>query len=274
MLPNVGPTPGQIVGELLGSHPEAESLLAEARHRRALAANSAAESGEKFAAAQASRLGYETLRRLLEPRRTRLIHLDIGLLLLTAPAVGIVLISLYELSGLDDGAGGRTAVALAASAVWLALAWLAATAARRGVRSSMLAIAGAVVGLGALETAVHALAPGRGQVSGCGAVVSGAFAAVLIFGLTVGAGVVIHRLEPASLLIARRRWHRARSEYAATERTRAADAESAVIASEAWLELIRVKATKSSGGDELLVEGAGALAAGLLDGGRPELWSG
>ena len=42
------PTPARIIGELLTSHPEAESLLAEAGHRQALAAWSTADTGTKF----------------------------------------------------------------------------------------------------------------------------------------------------------------------------------------------------------------------------------
>lgn len=65
------PTPTRIIGELLTSHLEAESLLAEAGHRQALAAWSAADTGTRFRGAQAARRAYEELWHRLEPRRRR-----------------------------------------------------------------------------------------------------------------------------------------------------------------------------------------------------------
>jgi hypothetical protein len=273
VLRDIDAKPAKIVGELLGSHPEAESLLAEAGRRRALAASSAAESGQKFAAAQAARLGYETLRHRLEPRRAHLVHFDVGLLLLIAPCAGIVALSLYELSGLRDTAASGVPLALAASAVWMTLAWLAAAAARRRALSLVFGLVGVAVVLGVLLAALHALAPGFGLPSGRGAVLSGALAAALILGLAVCSGAVIGRLEPAGLLAARRRWQRARSDYDQTERTRQADMEAATIASEAWLGLVRVRVIMISDGDERLVQEATALAAELLEAGRPQLSS-
>jgi hypothetical protein len=271
VLQNVGATPAKIVGELLGNHPEAESLLAEAGHRRALAANSAAESGRKFAAAQAARLGYETLRRRLEPRRARLVYFHLGLLLLTALGGGIVMLSMFELNGLHGAAASAVPLALAAAAVWMTLAWLAAVAAGRRALLVVAAIVGVGVVLGLLLAAVHALAPGPGLITGRTAVLFGALAAALIIGLAAGASAVIGRLEPASLVVARRRWHRARSCYDQAERAREADLEAAVLASAAWLELVKVRVIKISEGDERLVQETIALAAGLLEAGRPQL---
>jgi hypothetical protein len=273
VLPNIDATPAKIVGELLGSHPEAESLLAEAGRRRALAASSAAESGQKFAAAQAARLGYETLRHRLEPRRAHLVHFDVGLLLLSAPSAGIVMLSLFELRGLGDGAASGIPLALAATAVWMTLAWLAAAAACRRALSLVFGIVGVSAVLGVLLAALHALAPGPGLPPVRGAVLSGALAAALIFGLSACASAVVGRLEPASLVSARRRWHRARSDYDRTERIRQADLEAAAIALEAWLELVRVRVIMVSDGDERRVHEAMALAAELLEAGRPQLSS-
>ncbi len=79
-----GQTPprSQILDELLTSHPEAASLLAEASHCHALASSSAANVGQAFTAAQAARLSYEELRHRLDPRRRRTIHFGAGLILL------------------------------------------------------------------------------------------------------------------------------------------------------------------------------------------------
>jgi hypothetical protein len=118
---------------------------------------------------------------------------------------------------------------------------------------------------------MHAVAPGAGWLPGRGAVVSGALAAALIFGLATGASAVIGCLEPPSLLAARRRWRRARADYEAAERTQQADLEAAAVASEAWLELIRVRVIKISAGDERLVKETTAVAAGMMERGRPQL---
>jgi hypothetical protein len=212
VLPNVGPTSAKIVGELLGSHPEAESLLAEPSHRRALAASSATESGPEIRCGTGREARLRNAKASARARHARLVHLDIGLLLLVTPSVGIVMFSLYELSGLRSGVASGVPLALAASTVWLTLAWLVPAVRRR------------------------------------------ALAAALILGLAAGASAVIDRHEPASLLAPRRRWHRARSDYDETERTRQADLEAAAIESEGWLELVTVGVIKVSDGDEQLVK--------------------
>ena len=82
------PTPTRIIGELLTSHLEAESLLAEAGHRQALAAWSAADTGTRFRRAQAARRAYEELWHRLEPRRGRPVPFDVGLLVSRLRAAG------------------------------------------------------------------------------------------------------------------------------------------------------------------------------------------
>lgn len=271
MPPDTGPTPAQIIGELLSSHPEAESLMDEAGHWQALTASSAGASKRKFAEAQAARRASETLSHRLEPRRAHTLHFDLGLALLAAPAAGIAVLDFFELSGLSGGAAPAVALALAASAVWLTLAWLGAAAARRERRGLAAGIAGAAVLLGMLVAAAYAAGPGSGWPSTRGGVLFGALAAACILGLTAGSGAVISRLEPASLLVARRRWHQARSALEKAERTRQADLQAAAVALEAWLGLVRVHAIQLSGGDEQLVREATVLAAGLLGAGTPEL---
>jgi hypothetical protein len=155
--------------------------------------------------------------------------------------------------------------------VWLTLAWLAAAAARRERRGSAAGIAGAAILLGLLVAAVHVAGSGSGWPPTRGAMLFGAMAAACILGLTAGGRAVISRLEPASLLAARRRWHRARSALKKAERTRQADLQAAAVALEAWLGLVRVHAIQFASGDEQLVKEATALAAGLLGATMPEL---
>src|SRR6202020_1138796 len=97
---DTGPTPAQIIGELLSSHPEAESLMGEAGHWQALAASSAGESKRKFAGAQAARRACEALSHRLEPRRAHTLHFDLGLVLLAALAAGFAVLDFFELSRL------------------------------------------------------------------------------------------------------------------------------------------------------------------------------
>lgn len=271
MPPDTGPTPTQIIGQLLGSHPEAESLMGEASHWQALAASAAGESKRKFAEAQAARRAYETLSHRLEPRRAHTFHFDLGLVLLAAPAAGIAVLDFFELSRLPGGTASSLVLALAAATVWLTLAWLAAAAARRERRGSAAGIAGAAILLGLLVAAVHVAGSGSGWPPTRGAMLFGAMAAACILGLTAGGRAVISRLEPASLLAARRRWHRARSALKKAERTRQADLQAAAVALEAWLGLVRVHAIQFASGDEQLVKEATALAAGLLGATMPEL---
>jgi hypothetical protein len=270
VLRDAGPTSAGIIGELLKNHAEATSLLAEASHCQALAASSAADSGKKFRAVQVARLGYEELRHRLDPRRGRPVHFDLGLLLLAVLGVGLVMLDLIELSGLLAGAES-VLLALGATAVWMTTAWLAAIAGRRRHRGLVAVIIGVASTLGLLLVALHGVAPNPGWPTARGRVVFAALGCAFILVLAVGAATLIARMEPASLLVARRRWHRARSDYDETDRTRQADLEAAVIASEAWLELVRVRVIKISDGDERLVKEATALAAGLLEAGRPQL---
>ena len=78
----------------------------------------------------------------------------------------------------------------------------------------------------------------------------GVLLVLLIFALVAIASVLIDRTEPASLLSARRRWHRAQDEYVAAVRTHRCDVEAAVIAGQGWRSLIEVQASASADGDE------------------------
>jgi hypothetical protein len=275
VLPDDWPTPVKIIGDLLRSHPEAASLLAEASHRQALAAWSKAESGIRFRAAQAARLAYEELRRRLQPRHGRPVHFNVGLTLLTLLAAGLALLDLIELSGPLDRLGS-VLLALAATGVWVTIAWLAAVASLRRRWVVVSAIGAAAIALGLLLVALHGLAPHPGwlTVGGRfrGSVLAGTLGGAFILALAAGAAALIAHLEPASLLVARRRWHRARSGHEEAARTGQADLGAAVVASEAWLGLVRASVTMIAlAGEEYLIEETLALAAALVEIGRPEL---
>jgi hypothetical protein len=272
MSPDHRPTPATIIGELLTSHPEAASLLAEASHGRALAMCSAVSTRVKFTAAQAARLAYEELRHRLEPRRRHPVHFGLGLLLLLLVTAGLTMLVLIELS--DWLGGSRSALpALAATAVWLTVAWLAALAVLRRRWALVTAVIGAAILLGLLLIALHGLSPG-GTPAGAqdrGSTVFGILTGAFILVLTAGAAVLMAHMESPSLLAARQRWHRARAAYEEEAATHQADAETATVAVEAWLGLVRARVTEIAADDERLLHDAVALAAVLVERSRPEL---
>jgi hypothetical protein len=272
--PDHQPRPGTILGELLTSHPEAASLLAEASHCRALAVYSMATAKLKFDAAQAARLAYEELRHRLEPRRSHPIHFTVGLLLLLVLGAGLAMLNVVELSALF---GGLRSVlpALAATAVWLTVAWLAATAVRQRRPALVAHVVGAALLLGLLLVALHGLGPRPGWPAGSGpahgSMVFGALTGVFILVLTAGATALMTHMEPASLLVARSRWHRARTAYEEAVETERADAQAAAVATEAWLALVRARVTAIATVEERLVEDTVALAAAILESARIQL---
>jgi hypothetical protein len=274
MSPDHRPAPATIISELLTSHPEAESLLAEASHCRALAVCSAVFTRVKFAAAQAARLAYEELRHRLEPRRRHPVHFGVGMLFLLVLSAGLTMLVLIELSGWLGGP--RSALpALAATAVWLTVAWLAVLAVLRRRWAVVAAVIGAALLLEVLLVALHDLSPHPGGTPGSGhdhgSTIFGVLAGVFILVLTAGAAVLMAHMESPSLLQARLRWHRARAAYEEAAATQQADAEAAAVAVEAWLGLVRVRATAIAADDERLAQDAVALAALLVERGRPEL---
>jgi len=272
MSPDHRPTPATIIGELLTSHPEAASLLAEASHWRALAMCSAVSTRVKFTAAQAARLAYEELRHRLEPRRRHPVHFGLGLLLLLVVAAGLTMLVLIELS--DWLGGSRSALpALAATAVWLTVAWLAALAVLRRRWALVTAVIGAAILLELLLVALHGLSPG-GTPAGAqdhDSTVFGILTGAFILVLTAGAAVLMAHMESPSLLAARQRWHRARAAYEEEAATHQADAETAAVAVQAWLGLVRARVTEIAADDERLLCDAVALAAVLVERSRPEL---
>jgi hypothetical protein len=267
MPPDHRLAPLKIIGELLNSHPEAASLLGEAFYRQTQAMCSTADITRTSRAAQAARLAYEELRRRLESRRAHPIHFAVGLLLLLVLAVVLVILVLIEFTGLLGGLRSGL-VAVGATAAWLTAAWLALVTIRRR-RRVLVATVIAAGAFGLLLVAWHALAPhpswpgpgGRAWAS----LVFGALSGALIPVFTTGAAVLMAHMEPASLLMARWRWHRARAVHETAVETQRADAGAAAVAAEAWLGLVRARVTTIAAGEEHLVQATTDVAAVLLE---------
>ncbi len=235
-------TPSRIVGEVLTYHPEAASLLGEASHRRALAAHSTATASQALYAAQATRVCYEELRHRLDPRNRRPVHFGAGLAILAGLGAGLAVVDGLELITVLS-ARMAVPITVAAVAVWLTGAWLAALAAREGRRGLLAGIIAGAVVMSLLLVAIHGFMPFSNRSVPWGHIAVGALLAVLIGVLAVAATVVIARMEPASVFVARRRWQRAHTMSEAAVGLEQADAEAAAIAREAWLGLIRTQAS-------------------------------
>jgi hypothetical protein len=268
------PTPTKIIGELLNNHPEAASLLGHASHYRALAVCSAITTRLRFAAAQAARLAYEELRHRLQPRGRQPVHFGVGLLLVLVLSIGLAMLDLIELSSM---LGGPRSVlsALAATAAWVTVAWLGTMAVRQRHWVLVAGVGAAGLLLCLLLVALHGLGlypgwPAAGEHS-TGSIVFGALIGALILMLTVGVGALVACMEPASLLLARRRWHRARTAYEEAVKTERADVYAAAVATEAWLGLVKAQVTAIAADDEHLVQATVALAAVLIESSRPQL---
>jgi hypothetical protein len=267
--PDPRPRPATIIGELLASQPDAASLLAEASHCVALAACSAACTRRRAAALQAACLTCEQLRRRLRPRGGHTVHFVVGTLLVIVLGAGLVTLDVIELGGPRS-----VPLALAAAAVWLTVAWLAAIAVRQQRWAAVAGLSVVAVMLGLLLVALHGLGPHPGwPASGYAlgntilAVLAGTFILVLVIGATM---LMIH-MEPAGLLMARRRWHQAQAAYEEAAETEQADAEAVAVAGEAWLGLVRARVTAVAADDESLVRATVGLAAVLMESIRPKL---
>jgi hypothetical protein len=194
----------------------------------------------------------------------------VGVLLVFVLSAGLAMLDLIELGG-----PGSVLPALAATAVWVTVAWLAAVAVRQRRRALVAGIGAAAVLLGLLLVALHGLGqqPGRPTAGGHSgdSMVFGALVGTFILVLTIGAGALISYIEPASLLLARRRWHRARAAHEQAVETERGDVEAAAVAVEAWLGLVRTRVTAIAAGDGHLVQATVALAAVLVESSRPQL---
>lgn len=231
------PAARDVVGHLLDTHPDGQSLLAEAGHRRSLASQSMRVAAEAFGRVKAARLGYEALRRRLDPRHGRTLHLGVAVILLAAVAAALVALDVIEFAGVLFG-WVAVAAAAAASAAWAGSAWLAALAVREERRGRVTVIAAGVAAAGLLLAALHGEAASISPAPGWHRFEIAALVMLFIFALVAVATEIITRTEPASLPLARRRWHRSWDEYQAAERVHRADAEAAVVAAQEWCSLV------------------------------------
>ena len=248
-------TPSRVIGELLAGHPEAHSLLAEAGHRAALARTSAAGSRRMCAAAQEARTGYEALRCRLDPRGRCTVNFSVGLLVLVLLGAGLAKLDDIQVSRLLNQAGS-VCLAFGAAAVWLTGARLAALASQEHRRPTVIALVGAAAFLGFLLAVVHA--PGQRGLA------SGVLVSVLILGVAAGATVLMLRMEPRPVFVARSRWHRAKGVHKAAVRAEQSRIEAMHVATEAWLDLVRTWAAAAAGDDEDLVNRTVTMAIALL----------
>jgi hypothetical protein len=228
---------------LLATHPEAQNLFAEAGHCHVLAVQSAAVVTQTFKVMQASRLCYEELRHRLDPCRTRTIHFGVAMTLQAAIFVVLVALDAIEFTGVLTG--WMAVAAVAAAAAWSGCAWLAALAGRKGRRGLLAVITAGAATFGLLLTALHGAAAGAGPADMRYRLGVSVGVVLLIFALVAVASVLIRRTEPTSLLIARRRWHRARSAHEAAIRIHRSDAEAATVARQGWRSLIETQANTS-----------------------------
>ena len=269
MPPDHRPTPATIIGELLANHPEAASLLAKASHWLALAACSAACTRRRSAAVQAARLAYEQLGHRFRPRRGHPVNFVVGALLLLVLSAGLVTLDVIELGGPRS-----VPLALAAAAVWLTGAWLAAIAVRQQRWAAVAGLGVVAFMLGLLLVALHGLGPHPGwPASGyaLGSTILSVLTGTFILVLAIGATTLMIHMEPTSLLMARRRWHRAQAAYEEAAETEQADAEAVAVAGEAWLGLVRARVTAIAADDESLVRATVGLATVLMESSRPKL---
>jgi hypothetical protein len=196
----------------------------------------------------------------------------VGSLLVAVLGAGLATLDVIELGGPLEAR--PVPLALAATAVWLTGAWLAATAIRRQHWAAVAGLGVLAVTLGLLLVALHGFGPDQGwPASGhdLGSTILAALTGTFILVLAVGATALMIHMEPASLLMARWRWHRAQAAYQAAAETERADTEAAAIARHAWLGLVRARVAVVAAADESLARATVDLATVLIESSRPKL---
>ena len=114
----------------------------------------------------------------------------------------------------------------------------------------MAAITGAAFLLGLLLVALHSVGPHPAWPDVGRRAVFGALTGAFILVLTAGAGALMAYLEPTRLLVARRRWYRARVAYEEATETEQADGQATAVARESWLDLVRARVTTIAPDDD------------------------
>ena len=261
------PAARELVAHVLDTHPDGQSLLTEADHRRILAQQSARGAAEAFAMTKAARLGYEALQRRLDPRYGRTMHAGVAAVALAAVIAALLGLDRIEFAGILAG-WMTAAAAAAATAAWAGCAWLAALAVREERRGRLIVIAAGAAAAGLLLAALHSAGPAVLRWPGWHPVWVSILMVLFILILVTTATEIITRTEQASLVLARRRWHRAWDEYLAAVRVQRSDAEAAAVAAQEWCSLIDVYATARAAGG-LNTGAADGLNTGAADGRPP-----
>ncbi len=272
------PAAREVVAQVLDADPEGESLLAEAGHWRTLAQQSATGAAEAGLKEKAARRYYQALRHRLDPRNRRTMHVAVASVALAAVVVALLGLDRIEFSGVLIG-WTITAAAATATAAWAGCAWLAALAIREERTARLTAIGGGAAAAGLLLAALHSVGSATLRWPGWDPVWVAVLLVLVILALVTIATEIITRTEPASLLLARRRWHRAWQHYQAAARIQRSDAEAAAVATQDWCDLVDIYAMAYAASH---ADANHADAEGPADGPPPsanghvwpDLWSG
>ena len=236
------PAAREVITQVLDADPEGQSLLAEAGHRRTLARQSARAATEAAANEKAARRGYDALRHRLDPRNGRTLHVAVAVVALAAVVAALLGLDRIEFAGALIG-WMITAGAVTATAAWAGCAWLAALAVREERHSRLIAIGLGATVAGLLLAALHSVGSAAFRWPGWDPVWLSVLVVLAILALVTIATEIITRTEPASLLAARRRWHRAQQDRQAALRVQRSDAEAAAVAAQNWCSLVDIYAT-------------------------------
>ena len=162
-------------------------------------------------------------------------------------ALAVVIAALLGIDRIEFAgvlAGWMTAAAAAAAtAAWAGCAWLAALAVREERRGRLIVIAAGSAAAALLLAALHSAGSAVLRWTGWHPVWVSILMVLFILALVTIGTEVITRTEPASLVAARRRWHRAWDAYLAAVRVQRSDAEAAAVAAQEWCSLIDIYAT-------------------------------
>ena len=115
-------------------------------------------------------------------------------------------------------------------------------------RGRLIAIAAGAVAAGLLLAALRSVGPAALRWPGWDPFWLSVLLVLVILALVTSATEIIRRTEPASLLMARRAWRRAREDHQAAVRVHRADAEAAVVAAQEWCSLIDAYAVAYAAG--------------------------
>lgn len=150
------PSPDVALRRLLASHPQAPSLLSEARHAQAVAQDSARTAAQALRSARDEELAYELARRKADPRGARRFHfwfaaVSLAVLLAVSGVAGLLLA--WGASRPD-----RITLAIAAAIIGGVAAWLVSLGhGHRGLGAGFVFTA---LGLGAVLMAMWVITAG------------------------------------------------------------------------------------------------------------------